>query len=82
MRSGLFYTDPGQLDVDHLVPLENAHRSGGWAWTKGAPATWKPPDRAAWCDYAKGWHRNQGRWGLCVVAEEQAALVEIQAECS
>jgi len=32
--TGERFTDPGDIDIDHMVPLANAHRSGGWQWSK------------------------------------------------
>ena len=33
--TGLAVNDPTELDIDHMVPLENAHRSGAWSWDRG-----------------------------------------------
>lgn len=30
--TGKTFTVPGDLDVDHFIPLKMAHVSGGWAW--------------------------------------------------
>jgi hypothetical protein len=32
--TGLITTDPGKLQIDHMVPLKETHESGGAAWGK------------------------------------------------
>ncbi|MEV6970156.1 HNH endonuclease family protein [Hamadaea sp. NPDC051192] len=58
---GATWTDPADIDIDHMVPLAEAWRSGAWAWTTaqrqayandlGGPELWAVTDNV---NQAKG----------------------------
>lgn len=55
--SGQVFTDPRKLDIDHVVPLANADRSGGHKWSAG-----KKRDYANYLGYP--WHLRAVSAGL------------------
>ncbi len=106
------YSTPNadELEVDHLVALHEAWRSGASTWapdrrrafandlghpgalvavtaamnrSKGDrdPASWQPPNRAAWCLYATDWIAVKARWDLTVDDAEATALRNMLAGC-
>lgn len=46
--TGKRFGEAGQLDIDHMVPLKNAHESGAWAWT--------PEKKALYANYLDDIH--------------------------
>ena len=102
--------DPGEVQIDHMVPLLEAHQSGASEWASPRrvdfandlgnpaalaavsassnqdkraqdPAEWRPPSRAAWCQYARDWTMVKVRWALTADPAEIAALREMLGTC-
>jgi hypothetical protein len=84
------------LDIDHLVPLANADRSGGWRWTatqkeryandlsypvRQGPESWRPSNTAFWCQYATAWIRVKQTWALTATQPEWQTLQATSARC-
>ena len=110
LYDGATTPDAGDLDIDHVVALAEAWRSGAAGWdaarreafandlaapgelvavtaavnrAKGDrdPASWRPPDRGAWCAFAISWATTKVRWGLSADPAEVAALRGMLAGC-
>jgi hypothetical protein len=107
---GYTTADSSELEVDHVVALAEAWRSGASAWERarraafandlddpGAliavtasanrskgdrdPASWQPPNRGAWCEFATAWATTKARWGLSADQAEVGALKNMLAGC-
>ena len=63
--TGIYVEAPGDLDIDHLVPLKNAHDSGGWAWSSDRKQEYannlRDPDHLV--AVTKGANRSKGAKG-------------------
>ncbi len=106
--TGRTYDEPSEIDIDHVVPLAEAWRSGASSWderlreryandpdvllsvednanqSKGdkGPGTWRPPNEAAWCDYATRWISIKAKYDLSAGEREKEALEEMLGTCA
>lgn len=110
LYDGYSTPDASELDIDHVVALAEAWRSGADGWdaerreafandlddpaalvavtaatnrSKGDrdPASWQPPNRDAWCEYATAWVNTKLRWGLTADQAEVDALRNMLRGC-
>ena len=85
--TGERFTSASEVDVDHMVPLANAHRSGGWAWSRQRKAEYanylgydnhliaadREANRAKSDHGPEGWRPpREGYW--CVYAVDWVAI--------
>jgi hypothetical protein len=63
---------------EHLIAVEaSANRSKG----RQGPDTWKPANKAHWCDYGRAWVLITQRWGLMLTWDEVCAVHDLLSTC-
>jgi hypothetical protein len=66
------------IDPRHLVPIVASENESK---RDRGPDEWKPPNRGAWCTYARVWDRIKVKWNLSATRAEWDALVAMAATC-
>jgi hypothetical protein len=65
-------------EIEHLAATsDDVNR----AKTDYGPDRWRPPDRAAWCDYGRLYGETKQAYGLAVTGAQETALAELTAGC-
>ncbi len=69
-------------DLGHEGALAVVGAAVNQSKADSSPASWRPPDRAAWCRYGVDWVHGKVRWGLGLESEaERDAIAELLATC-
>lgn len=102
------FNSSADIDIDHIVPLAEAYRTGARSWTttkrtqyandpivlvsaqdtlnqaKGdkGPEAWRPPNTAAYCNYAIRWVAVKKKYALTISAAEKEKLTSMLGKCA
>ncbi|MCX5165451.1 HNH endonuclease [Streptomyces sp. NBC_00053] len=76
---GLTVDSASRVDIDHVVPLKEAWRSGTSQRPSGmlsptAPGCWKPSLQSYWCTYSRAWISVKASYHLTANPAEAEAL--------
>lgn len=75
-RRAAFANDTSASGELFAVTTEINNRKGD-----AAPESWRPPNRASWCGYARAWVNVKGKWGLSATTAERDALGQMLDTC-
>ncbi len=76
-----YFANPGDLDIDHFVPLGEGDKSANRSKGDKDPSDWLPPNKKYQCEYIKTWQKVKKQENLSMDEKEKVFIEAKSKEC-